>query len=138
MAPSIPLKGLLHSFTSIQILPHNFYFHSLNFFFSFPFWTGGKEGLSWKLKRVSFYSFLFCFFFSFLVREYQTHYVGCIVFVFVFVFVCESIRLRRGMRESEILKAKCHYRQANVDGVIYKLYDDAYVKVSHLCFLFVF
>jgi len=25
--------------------------------------------------------------------------------------------------------AKCHYRQAKVDGVMFNLYDDAYVKV---------
>lgn len=28
--------------------------------------------------------------------------------------------------------ARCHYRQAKVDGVVYNLYDDAYVKVLDL------
>ena len=34
----------------------------------------------------------------------------------------------------EIMKARCHYRQAEIDGrVIVNLYDDAYVKVSCYC-----
>jgi len=33
--------------------------------------------------------------------------------------------------EDEVLQAKCHYTEAEVDGgVIYKLYDDAHVQVS--------
>ncbi|KAL2348670.1 hypothetical protein Fmac_002670 [Flemingia macrophylla] len=31
---------------------------------------------------------------------------------------------------SEVVLAKCHYRQAKVDGVVYDLYDDAYVKAE--------
>lgn len=29
------------------------------------------------------------------------------------------------------MKARCHYRAANVDNAIYHLDDDVYVKVSH-------
>jgi len=32
----------------------------------------------------------------------------------------------------ESLKAKFHYREAKVDGILYKLEDNAYVKVSIL------
>ncbi|KAJ1403873.1 S-adenosyl-L-methionine-dependent methyltransferase [Sesbania bispinosa] len=35
-----------------------------------------------------------------------------------------------GTSENEILQAKSHYLQAKVDGVLYKLYDDAYVKAE--------
>ncbi|XP_012574570.1 putative DNA (cytosine-5)-methyltransferase CMT1 [Cicer arietinum] len=35
-----------------------------------------------------------------------------------------------GSNESDCLQAKCHYREANVDGVIYKLNDNAYVKAE--------
>ncbi|RZC30222.1 DNA (cytosine-5)-methyltransferase CMT3 isoform B [Glycine soja] len=31
---------------------------------------------------------------------------------------------------SEVMLARCHYRQAKVDGVVYNLYDDAYVKAE--------
>ncbi|KAJ1403876.1 S-adenosyl-L-methionine-dependent methyltransferase [Sesbania bispinosa] len=35
-----------------------------------------------------------------------------------------------GTSENEILQAKSHYHQAKVDGVLYKLFDDAYVKAE--------
>lgn len=40
--------------------------------------------------------------------------------------------LRRSKAESdEVIQARCHYMQAEVDGrTIYDLYDDAHVKVS--------
>ncbi|KAG5123680.1 hypothetical protein JHK82_030417 [Glycine max] len=31
---------------------------------------------------------------------------------------------------SEVMPARCHYHQAKVDGVVYNLYDDAYVKAE--------
>lgn len=41
------------------------------------------------------------------------------------VYLCSS-------GEDEELKARCHYRSANVDNVIYHLDDDVFVKVSHV------
>ncbi|KAJ7944080.1 Cytosine-specific methyltransferase [Quillaja saponaria] len=35
-----------------------------------------------------------------------------------------------GLNEEDKLQARCHYSQAVVDGVIYNLYDDAYVKAE--------
>ncbi|KAK7281368.1 hypothetical protein RIF29_09302 [Crotalaria pallida] len=35
----------------------------------------------------------------------------------------------RETSERDVLKAKSHYHQAKVDGVIYTLNDDAYVKI---------
>jgi len=35
-----------------------------------------------------------------------------------------------GSSDDDKVKAKFHYREVNVDGVIYKLDDTAYVKVS--------
>lgn len=32
----------------------------------------------------------------------------------------------------EVLQARCHYRQAIVDGVVYDLNDDAYIQVSNV------
>ncbi|GAB4856501.1 Alpha-1,3-mannosyltransferase cmt1 [Ancistrocladus abbreviatus] len=32
--------------------------------------------------------------------------------------------------EVEVLQAKCHYKKAMVDGVVFNLYDDAYVKAE--------
>ena len=43
----------------------------------------------------------------------------------LFLVVC-----RGGSEEEEVLQAKAHYRQALVDGVVFNLNDDAYVKVS--------
>jgi len=37
--------------------------------------------------------------------------------------------------EEEGLKARCHYRSAKVDNVVYCLEDDVYVKVLVHCFL---
>ena len=34
------------------------------------------------------------------------------------------------------MPARCHYRQAKVDEVVYNLYDDAYVKVLDLALEF--
>jgi len=39
------------------------------------------------------------------------------------------------LSEDESLKAKFHYREAKVDGILYKLEDNAYVKVSVLFYL---
>ncbi|CAJ1930608.1 unnamed protein product [Sphenostylis stenocarpa] len=32
--------------------------------------------------------------------------------------------------DSEVILARCHYRQAKIDGVVFNLYDDAYVKAE--------
>lgn len=56
-----------------------------------------------------------------LLRYQQIHVV---LFVFNTVFM-------RNSDEEEVILARCHYTEAQVDeGVIYKLYDDAYVQVS--------
>ncbi|KAL6906277.1 hypothetical protein ACP4OV_003878 [Aristida adscensionis] len=37
---------------------------------------------------------------------------------------------RRRPEEDDVVKAKCHYRSANVDNVVYSLNDDVYVKAG--------
>lgn len=43
---------------------------------------------------------------------------------------------RESGEEEDVLQAKSHYTQAMVDGVLYKLGDDAYVKVLFSISLF--
>jgi len=71
-------------------------------------------------ERVSFqFSILFFNFFCCCVTaRFKIH-------CYVIVFCSES-------SEDESLKAKFHYREAKVDGILYKLDDTAYVKVSIL------
>lgn len=55
-----------------------------------------------------------------------------LVFLSWFLHCCSD-------EEEEILQARCHYSQAQVDDVVYNLNDDAYIKVSFLdkqCFFF--
>lgn len=43
----------------------------------------------------------------------------------------DSVRMHRNDEDEEIQQARRHYTQAEVDGcMLYKLYDDAHVKVS--------
>lgn len=53
---------------------------------------------------------------------------------FIFcILICEVWGFcRNGSEDEEVLRAKFHYSQAMVDGVVFKLDDDAYVKVSFL------
>ncbi|KAF7809603.1 putative DNA (cytosine-5)-methyltransferase CMT1 [Senna tora] len=45
--------------------------------------------------------------------------------LFIFAF---DVRSRDPSQKDGVLLAKCHYNQAIVDGVVYNLYEDAYVK----------
>lgn len=67
---------------------------------------------------------------------------ACIFFYFYFLFSslymslpliynCCSVSI-----QEEVLQARCHYSQAVIDGCIFKLYDDAYVKVICFCSFF--
>lgn len=52
-------------------------------------------------------------------------------FVFSFGFLLIYMFLILIYRsETEVLQAKCHYRQAIVDGIVYHLNDDVYIQVS--------
>lgn len=39
---------------------------------------------------------------------------------------------------NEVMLAKCHYRQAEIDGTVFNLDDDAYVKVFNFVLKFSF
>ncbi|CAJ1930834.1 unnamed protein product [Sphenostylis stenocarpa] len=41
----------------------------------------------------------------------------------------KRVRLAAG-EDSEVILARCHYQQAKIDGVVFNLYDDAYVKAE--------
>ena len=42
---------------------------------------------------------------------------------------CIRVRLGRNGEEEEEVKARCHYRAAKVEGIVYNLRDDVYVVV---------
>jgi len=53
------------------------------------------------------------------------------VMIFYNVLLVFNAVFMHNSDEEEVLLARCHYTEAQVDGgVIYKLYDDAYVQVS--------
>ena len=50
--------------------------------------------------------------------------------VFKALILVHKLMKEGSSEEDEVLQAKCHYRQAKVDGVRYKLNDNAYVKAD--------
>lgn len=53
--------------------------------------------------------------------------------IYVLVYISSFYSISSSLDDSEeIIKARCHYKRAEVDGIIYNLYDDAHVQVSLL------
>lgn len=53
--------------------------------------------------------------------------------IHVLVYISSFYSISSSLDDSEeIIKARCHYKRAEVDGIIYNLYDDAHVQVSLL------
>jgi len=73
-------------------------------------------------------------------RELVFYFILLFSILFSFNFyLYNCIWLCRAPNENnEVMLAKCHYRQAKIDGAVFNLYDDAYVKVFGFVLKFTF